>query len=329
MKKSVKITCIVAASCIVLGLLILLGVSVKFGFDYRNLNTTTAEVKTYAVEQAFENIDIHSLSNNVELSAADGEQCKVVCTETARTACTVSVENGTLTVTQKDTRRWYEHFGMYWAFDDTREMKIEVFLPLLPEYRDLSVTTQSGDIFVGEPFGFETADLSTTSGNIDFFSAVNNISLHSTSGNITCQKISMATSIKAETTSGNVDLGKISTVDLSARTTSGNLNLFEIYATGDVVLESTSGISQLEKVTAKSFTITTTSGDVWLRDSDADTLHIQSNSGCVKGNLLSEKNFVVSTTSGEVDVPHPSRYDENTGICTVTTTSGDISLRTP
>ena len=82
MKKSVKITCIVAASCIVLGLLILLGVSVKFGFDYRNLNTTTAEVKTYAVEQAFENIDIHSLSNNVELSAADGEQCKVVCTET-------------------------------------------------------------------------------------------------------------------------------------------------------------------------------------------------------------------------------------------------------
>lgn len=328
MKKSVKITCIIAASCIVLGLLILLGVSVKFGFDYRNLNTTTAEVKTYAVEQAFENIDIHSLSNNVELSVADGEQCKVVCTETARTACTASVENGTLTVTQKDTRRWYEHFGMYWASSDMPEMKIEVFLPR-QEYQDLSVTTQSGDIWVGEPFIFETADLSTTSGNIDFFSAVNNISLHSTSGNITCQKISMATSIEAETTSGNVDLGKISTVDLSARTTSGNLNLFEIYATGDVVLESTSGISQLEKVTAKSFTITTTSGDVWLRDSDADTLHIQSNSGCVKGNLLSKKNFEVSTTSGEVDVPHPSRYDENTGICTVTTTSGDITLHTP
>lgn len=325
MKKSVKITCIVAASCIVLGLLILLGVSVKFGFDYRNLNTTTAEVKTYAVEQAFENIDIHSLSNNVEFSVADGEQCKVVCTETARTACTVSVENGTLTVTQKDTRRWYEHFGMYWASSDMPEMKIEVFLPR-QEYQDLSVTTQSGDIWVGEPFIFENADLSTTSGNIDFFSAVNNMSLHSTSGNITCQKISMATSIEAETTSGNVDLGKISTVDLSARTTSGNLNLFEIYATGDVVLESTSGISQLEKVTAKSFTITTTSGDVWLRDSDADTLHIQSNSGCVKGNLLSKKNFEVSTTSGEVDVPY-SRDDA--GRCSVKTTSGDISLRTP
>jgi len=326
MKKSVKITCIVAASCIALGLLILLGVSVKFGFDYKNLNTTTAEVKTYAVEQAFENIDIHSLSNNVELSAADGEQCKVVCTETARTACAVSVENGTLTVTQKDPRRWYEHFGIYWAFDDTHEMKIQVFLPAAQEYRDLTVSTQSGDIFVGEPFGFETADLSTTSGNMDFGSAVNNLSLHSTSGNITCQKISMATSIQAETTSGNVDLSKISTVDLSVSTTSGNLNLFEIYATGDVVLESTSGISQLEKVTAKSFTITTTSGDIKLTYADAEELDIESNSGKVTGNLLSEKNFAVSTTSGEVDVPY-SRGDA--GRCTVKTTSGDITLQTP
>lgn len=328
MKKSVKITCIVAASCIVLGLLILLGVSVKFGFDYRNLNTTTAEVKTYAVEQAFENIDIHSLSNNVEFSVADGEQCKVVCTETARTACAVSVENGTLTVTQKDTRRWYEHFGMYWAFDDTHEMRIEVFLPA-QEYRALTVSTQSGDIFVGEAFAFETADLSTTSGNMDFGSAVNNLSLHSTSGNITCQKVSMATSVKAETTSGNVELSKISTVDLSVSTTSGNLNLFEIYATGDVVLESTSGASRLEKTTAKSFTITTTSGDIRFKDADADMLRIQSNSGCVKGNLLSEKNFEVSTTSGDVDIPHPPRYDENAGICTVITTSGDVTLRTP
>lgn len=328
MKKSVKITCVVAASCIVLGLLILLGVSVKFGFDYRNLNTTTAEVKTYAVEQAFENIDIHSLSNNVKFSVADGEQCKVVCTETARTACTVSVENGTLIVTQKDTRRWYENFGMYWASDDTSEMKIELFLPL-QEYRDLSVNTQSGDIFVGEPFIFETADLSATSGNISFGSAVNNISLHSTSGNITCQKISMATSIKAETTSGNVDLSKISTVDLSARTTSGNLNLFEIYATGDVVLESNSGIVRLEEATAKSFAITTTSGDIRFKDADADVLRVQSNSGCVTGNLLSEKNFEVSTTSGDVDIPHPARYNKSAGVCTVKTTSGDISLHTP
>ncbi len=326
MKKSVKITCIVAASCIVLGLLILLGVSVKFGFDYRNLNTTTAEVKTYIMEQAFENIDIHSLSNNVEFSVADGEQCKVVCTETARTACAVSVENGTLTVTQKDTRRWYEHFGMYWESDDTPEMKIEVFLPLQQEYRDLSVSTQSGNVFVGEVFAFETADVSTTSGNISFGCVANNISLHSTSGNITCQKISMAISLEAETTSGNVELSKISTVDLSAKTTSGDLNLFELYATGDVDLESTSGASRLEDVTAKSFTITTTSGDIELKYADAEELDIESSSGNVTGYLRTEKKFEISTTSGEVDVPG-SRI--NAGRCTVKTTSGDISLHTP
>ena len=105
MKKSVKITCIVAASCIVLGLLILLGVSVKFGFDYRKLDTTTVEVQTYAVEQPFENIDVCSLENDVTFSLADDGQCKVVCTQTERKTCTVSVENGTLTVAQNDIRR--------------------------------------------------------------------------------------------------------------------------------------------------------------------------------------------------------------------------------
>lgn len=327
MKKSVKITCIVAASCIVLGLLILLGVSVKFGFDYRNLNTTTAEVKTYAVEQAFENIDIHSLSNNVEFSVADGEQCKVVCTETARTACTVSVENGTLTVTQKDTRRWYEHFGMYWAFDDTREMKIEVFLPL-QEYQDLSVTAQSGNIKIGkgEPFLFKTADLSTSSGEIYFESWAERLAVSSTSGDIVCVRCGNIASLRAESNSGDIELSRIAAPELSAKTTSGNIGIYEIYVDGNADLESNSGNVTLIDTGAKSLVIATTSGNIKLTDTDADELDIESNSGTVTGNLLSEKNFVVSTTSGEVDVSY-SRDDA--GRCSVKTTSGDITLHTP
>lgn len=325
MKKSVKITCIVAASCIVLGLLILLGVSVKFGFDYRNLNTTTAEVKTYAVEQAFENIDIHSLSNNVEFSAADGEQCKVVCTETARTACTVSVANGTLTVTQKDTRRWYEHFGMYWAYDDTYEMKIEVFLPL-QEYRDLSVNTQSGDIKIGESFLFKTADLSTSSGGIYFESWAERLAVYSTSGDIVCARCGNIASLKAESNSGDIELSRVSVTELSVKTTSGNIGIYEMYIDGNADLESNSGNVNLIEAEAKSFTITTTSGNIELTDADADELDIKSNSGKVTGNLCTEKKFEISTTSGEVDVPY-SRDDA--GRCAVKTTSGDISLHTP
>lgn len=325
MKKSVKITCIVAASCIVLGLLILLGVSVKFGFDYRNLNTETAEVKTYAVEQAFENIDIHSLSNNVEFSVADGEQCKVVCTETARTACTVSVENGTLTVTQKDTRRWYEHFGMYWAFDDTREMKIEIFLPS-QEYCDLSVSTQSGNIWVDEPFLFETADLSASSGEIYFGTYAERLTVYSTSGDIACACVGNTASLKVESNSGDIELGRIAVADFSVKTTSGNIDLYEMYVDGNADLESNSGKLHLEIFAARSLTVATTSGDVEFVDSDADELDIRSNSGCITGDLRTAKNFEVSTTSGEVDVSYSK---DSAGKCYVETTSGDISLHTP
>lgn len=328
MKKSVKITCIVAESCIVLGLLILLGVSVKFGFDYRNLNTTTAEVKTYAVEQTFENIDIHSLSNNVKFSVADGEQSKVVCTETARTACAVSVENGTLTVTQKDTRRWYEHFGIYWAFDDIHEMKIEVFLPV-QEYRALTVTTRSGDIKIDtdEPFLFKIADLSANSGNIYFEdSRAERLTVSSTSGDIVCARCGSIASLKAESNSGNIELSRIVTAELSVNTTSGNIDIYEMYVDGNAVLESNSGNVNLIDTEAKSLAISTTSGEIQLTDADADELNMESNSGSIMGNLRTEKKFEVSTISGVLDVPY-SRADA--GRCIVKTTSGDVTLRTP
>ena len=291
MKKSVKITCIVAASCIVLGLLILLGVSVKFGFDYRKLDTTTVEVQTYAVEQPFENIDVCSLENDVTFSLADDGQCKVVCTQTERKTCTVSVENGTLTVAQNDIRRWYERFGIYWGAGDTPEMKIEIFLPS-QEYCDLSVSTQSGNIWVDEPFLFETADLSASSGEIYFGTYAERLTVYSTSGDIACACVGNTASLKVESNSGGIELGKL----------------------------------HLEIFAARSLTVATTSGDVEFVDSDADELDIRSNSGCITGDLRTAKNFEVSTTSGEVDVSYSK---DSAGKCYVETTSGDITLHTP
>lgn len=327
MKNRVKITCTVAVSCILLGLLIVLGASLKIGFDYKSLNTVTLETKTYTAEEPFQNIDIESIWSNVYFAFAEDGQCRVECTETARQTCAVSVENGTLTVTQKDTRRWYEHFGMYWAFDDTHEMKIEVFLPL-QEYRDLSVTTQSGNIKIGkgEPFLFKTADLSTSSGEIYFESVAERLAVSSTSGDIVCVRCGNIASLKAESNSGDIELSRVSVTELSVKTTSGNIGIYEIYVDGNADSESNSGNVTLIDTEAKGLVIATTSGNIKLTDTDADELDIESNSGTVTGNLLSEKNFAVSTTSGEVDVPY-SRGDA--GRCTVKTTSGDITLQTP
>ncbi len=343
MKKSVKITCLVAVFCIVLGLIIVLGTSLKIGFDYNQLNTGTLETKTYTVEQPFQNIEIQSRWSNVYFAVAQDAQCEVVCTETERKTCAVSVENGTLTVSQKDTRRWYEYFGIFWGPSDVSEMKITVYLPQ-QSYQSLRVQSQSGDISVGTEFAFQTADVKTTSGNIKLSSSVKeklaatsnsgNITVEnanadtlwaeSTSGNLTLNAIQVQGSMDLKSNSGNLKLGNVTAQNFMAKTTSGNMTLSTVQAKDKLNLEANSGIVRLENVFAQEFVCATTSGDVWLRDSDAHMLTITSNSGCVKGSLCTAKRFEISTNSGDVDVPYS---DSGADLCTVTTTSGDVSLR--
>lgn len=343
MKKGVKITCLVAVSCIVLGLLIILGTSFKIGFDYNQLNTGTLETNTYTVEQPFQNIDIQSRWSNVYFAVAQNAQCEVVCTETERKQCVVSVENGTLTVSQKDTRRWYECFGIFWGPSDVSEMKITVYLPQ-ESYQSLRVHSQSGDVSVGTEFAFQTAELQTTSGNIQFLGSVKEqLAANSNSGNITVENVNVDM-LQAETTSGNlilnaiqvqngIDLkatsgnlkmGNVTAQNLTAETTSGNITLNTVQAKDKLDLEASSGTVRLENAVSQELVCATTSGDVRFQDSDAHSITVSSTSGCVEGNLRTAKNFEISTTSGDMDVPYS---DSGADLCQVTTTSGDVSLR--
>ncbi len=107
--------------------------------------------------------------------------------------------------------------------------------------------------------------------------------------------------------SGILNLEDVQAKSFSAGTVSGNILFRTVRAQEDMTLNSNSGILNLEDVLAKTFSAETMSGNV-------------------RGNLLSKKNFDVSTSGGTVDVPYS---DSNAGLCSVTTTSGNVSLHTP
>lgn len=324
MKKSVKITCLVAVFCIILGLLIVLGTSLKIGFDYNQLNTDTLETKSYTVEQPFQNIDIQSQWSNVYFAVAQDAQCEVVYTETERKTCAVSVENDTLTVSQKDTRRWYECFGILWSSDDVNEMKITVYLPE-QSYHSLHIQSQSGNIALNSVQVQGSVDLKTNSGNLQLEDlTAQDLTVETTSGNITLKAIKAQDRLDVKSNSGTLRLEDVITKELVCATTSGDITLNTVKAQGRLDLKSNSGTLRLENVIAQELICATTSGDIWFKDSDAGMLEIYSNSGCVKGNLLSEKKFEVSTNSGSVDVPYSNA---DAGLCAITTTNGDIALR--
>lgn len=299
MSNGKKTAMVVAGACIAAGLLAVLAAMILIRFDVRRLNTVQFETKTYPVQESFRHIDIHDVDCDVRLLPAADGQCKVVCTESDRIINTVEVQNDTLTITRRDTRRWYERISFWWGGGLT----LTVYLPE-QEYQTLFLKTVSGDISVPDDFTFTQAEASSTSGDILF--------LARTAGGLT-----------VTSTSGEIETGNASGGDVRVTTTSGDIRLSGVTAR-ELNVKTTSGEIELKSVVAEhGADVRSTSGDVEFDRFDAASIRIKTVSGEVEGNLLSPKAFETHTTSGGVRVP-PS--DPSAGTCSVTTTSGDIRL---
>jgi DUF4097 and DUF4098 domain-containing protein YvlB len=298
MRKATKIALMVAGACVVAGALVAGGALAALGFDFRALSTTELQERTYEVQESFQSIDISVPESDVRLLPAADGQCRVVCAEGEQVTDTVNVENGALTITRQDARKWYQHIGISWVDAPA----VTVYLPEA-EYQSLTVRTVSGEIEVPADFTFATAKVESTSGDLTLRAKVTDgVTAKSVSGDITLDGVSGE--VQITTTSGDVEVGRSAAQTLTVQTTSGEIDL------EDVSVE-------------RGACITSVSGDVELERFDADSIQIKTVSGDVEGSLCSPKNFVIQTTSGWVQTPSS---DSAAGECAVTTTSGDIRL---
>lgn len=301
MKRSKKTALIVAAALTAAGLIVGGAALVTMGFDFTDMNTQPFTAVTHPVDAPFSDVKIETAECDVRLLPSADDTCRVECYDSAHITHTVSVTNATLTITRQDTRRWYECIGIYWV--DTAA--ITVYLPprTLDTLDTLTVRTLSGDVTVSDAFSCRTADIRTASGDADIEATVSErLSLHSVSGDLHAKNTS-PTAFEIQTTSGDIRLSAIRSGKLAAHTTSGELTLENVVAADALQIESTSG-------------------DVRLAACDAGELRIRTVSGDVSGSLLTGKRFDTHTTSGVVTVPSAA----DGGLCSVTTTSGDIHL---
>lgn len=315
MNKSKKIAVIFAVIMIFVGVALAVSAFAMMGFDIKKLNTLVFETNTYTVEEEFRNISIDGAECSVVLSKSEDNTCKVVCQEEDKISHVVEVEESTLAITRQDNRKWYEHIGIYWG-----SMNIVIYLPET-EYDALYVKTLSGDIEIPEEFSFESAEILSTSGNVDLAASVSGdfyvksvsgeicvantesktVSIQSTSGDVIVENVKTEADMKVNAVSGNVALTNMACQRLTAETSSGDLDLKDVVMRETVHIESVSGEIELYKC-------------------DAENIWIKTSSGDVTGSLLTEKTFLVNTSSGDVNVPRTSFG----GKCEVTTTSGDI-----
>ncbi len=315
MRTTIKKAIMVAGIMIVVGLVLSVGAMAVKDFKFTEMNTVSFVTNAYTIDEEFLNISINGEECDVMLLPSEDESCKVVCYENDKVYHSVEVKDDTLTIERHDNRKWYEHIGVYWE-----NMKITVYLPE-KEYKSLYAKNQSGDITIPEQFSFDSADVQTTSGDINFTALVKG-------------------ELSTKTTSGDVYVGETTPSKLSVQSKSGELTIKDVTVQDNITFSATSGDVELSGIKCKSITGSTTSGvvdcsdvitseniriecssgDVSLYKCDAASLWLQTSSGNVSGTFLTEKIFLTDTSSGDIDVPHSA----SGGKCEVTTTSGDI-----
>lgn len=302
MKTSKKLWILAGVSLLILGLLLCaVALAVSGGFmGFADMSTPKYNTNTYEITEAFEHIDIDEIECDVNFLPAEDGKCKITATESEKIYNEIKVVGDTLTVTCKDAREWYEKIGFVWWGETT----LTVYLPER-EYGELLIKTVSGDIDLAHSFTFLTANVSSTSGDIDFpCSASEGLSIETTSGDISLKDATVNAEVKIKSVSGDISIRSVNAHALSLTTTSGDIEANSVMVSG--------------KLYAKS-----TSGDVEFSSSDAALAEIKTSSGDVYCEFLTPKNITTDTSSGDIRVPSSVPASSS---CQIKTTSGDIKV---
>lgn len=317
MKKTTKKWLAAAACLVVLGLIIVAGIMAAYDWDFTKLSTVRYETNTYKIQDRFDNISIHADTADLQIVPTDDGHCSIVCFEEEKAKHSAAVENGTLVIRTVDTRKWYEHIGIFLATP-----KVTVYLPQ-DAYASLSIESDTGNITIRKGLSFENLKINAYTSDVDSFASVSNaleialstgsiqvgnlatgqLTLTTTTGNMKVTSCTAKDNIVINTDTGSVQLADISCADFLAESDTGTISLKNVIATGNISIENDTG-------------------NVRFENSDAAGISVQTSTGDVTGTLLSQKVFVTDTSTGDVHVPSTGTG----GRCEIRTATGDIKI---
>ncbi len=319
MSKVTKIWLIVAASLVLVGGIIFVGVMTVFKWDFSKLDTSKYETNIHEIIEEFDNISINTNTADIDFVLTENGECRVVCYEQNRLKHGVSVENGTLTVSVVDQRKWYNYIGIF----NFKTPKITVYLPE-NQYGALKIKDNTGKVQLSDDFSFQSIDVDANTGDVNVFaSATDILKINVSTGHIRIGNLS-AGALQLSSSTGDITVQSVNcTGDVKMNVSTGKINVSGMNCGNITSSGSSTGAVSLKNVIANgTLSLKTGTGDINLSLCDAAELFMETDTGDVEGSLLSEKVFIVKTDTGDVKVPKTV----NGGRCEITTDTGDIEI---
>ena len=318
MSKRVMVSLIVAAVLILAGGIMFCVVMTTMDWDFTKLSTFKYEKNTYLLSGQFDDIEIDVITTDVVFLSSNDNVCQVVCEELENVKHDVQVIDGKLSIKVVDTRKWYDHIGIY-----MKQPKITISMPS-GEYGMLTVDSNTGSVQIPNVYHFESMHISGNTGTVrnkasttgaiqvkistgniymDNISA-GSVDLSTTTGAVHVSNIACSGSMQVHVSTGKANIKNVQCIDLTSDGSTGDLNMSNVTATGKISLKRSTG-------------------DIDFDCMDAAELYIVAGTGDIEGTLLSDKVFIASADTGDVDVPKTTTG----GKCEVKTSTGDIKIR--
>ncbi len=317
MDKKTKIWLIIAACFLFVGCIIFGGVMTVLKWDFTKLSTTKYETNHYAITEDIKAISINTDAADIVFVPSENAENTVVCYEYENAKHTVTVEDATLIIDAKDTRKWYEYIGIHF-----RTPKITVQIAA-GAYGALSALTDTGDIEIPKAFQFESINIAENTGDITNYASVSDfIKIKTNTGNIHLESVS-ANTIDISVSTGEVTARDISCADeLKIGVSTGRTDLTDIRCKSVISEGNTGNITMKYVIAAEKISLERSTGDVKFDSCDAGEIFVKTDTGDVTGSLLTDKVFITRTDTGRVDVPKTLTG----GRCEISTDTGNIRI---
>ena len=185
MSKAGKIGLLIAACLVIVGLFLFAAVMSQYNWNFTKLSTAKFETNIYEIKESFNNIRIDIDTTEIEFLSSEGEGCRIHCVEMEKVKHSAVVQDGTLVIKVIDTRKWYDHIGIFLG-----SPKMTVYLPE-ETYTSLSIDTDTGDIHIPGNFTFDEIEIEGDTADVECLATVSkDIDVSLSTGHIKIENIS-------------------------------------------------------------------------------------------------------------------------------------------
>lgn len=318
MKKTTKIWLIAAASLILAGCILFAVVLSTNGWKFSKLSTVRYETNTYEISKPFTAIALSVDTADIAFALSSDGKCRVECYEEETTKHSVTVEKDTLFIESSNSKSWYDYTGFHFG-----SPKITVYIPKTEHYT-LSVQGSTGNVEVLKELSFISAEISLSTGDINFFAAARETAeIKTGTGNI-CVENNSVGALSLSVSTGKVTISKVTcSGSITIGVSTGKAYLCDITCKSILSSGTTGDIILNHVIATEKLSIERTTGNVKFDGSDAADIFVKTSTGDVTGNLLTDKVFITQTDTGDVDVPQTITG----GRCEINTNTGDIKIK--